>query len=95
MKLSPKSEALAYRIWAYCEPRGWNVTVKELAEELGTSRLRVTGLLGLKGWGGRIRVDHTARIGWEDMPQRYDEVDMLADTLRGREHLSDLATINA
>lgn len=62
MALSPRSEALAFRIWAYCEPLGWDVTMQDVADALGVHCNRVVRMAGLKGWSGRFR--RTQQLGW-------------------------------
>lgn len=56
MTMKPKAEALAYRIWAYCEPRGWDCLVTEVADALGDAMPAVRRVCGLKGWTPRMRV---------------------------------------
>lgn len=53
--MNPKSEALAYRIWAYASPLGWDCTVKDIADELGESWQRVMSICRHRGWIGRLR----------------------------------------
>jgi hypothetical protein len=53
--MTPRSEALAYRIWACCEPRGWGMTLADCAEELGESILRVRAVAQHKGWATRFK----------------------------------------
>ena len=55
-QLSPRSSALAYRIWAVANPRGWDLTLRELADELGESFDRVRSICMHAGWAGRLRV---------------------------------------
>lgn len=55
MKLSPRTEGLAYRIWAVANPRGWDMTEAEIAEALGVSQPAVRRACQLKGWGTRLR----------------------------------------
>lgn len=55
-RLSPRSATLAYRIWAIATPRGWDLTLRELADELGESFDRVRSICMHKGWSGRLRV---------------------------------------
>jgi hypothetical protein len=55
MTLSAKTEARAFRIWAFCQPRGWDVTAIEIAEATGLAERQVLRTIELKGWGGRIR----------------------------------------
>ena len=54
--MTPRTQALAYRIWAHCEPIGWNCTHSECAEALGESSRRVAKIAGLRGWQDRFRV---------------------------------------
>jgi len=51
----PRTEALAYRIWAYAAPREWNVTGKDIAEALGLPFGAVGMVLQAKGWHNRTR----------------------------------------
>jgi hypothetical protein len=51
-----KQMALAYRIWAYCEPRGWDCTISEIADALGVSSQRAQKRLLHSGWLGRVRL---------------------------------------
>jgi hypothetical protein len=53
--LQPKTHALAYRIWAYCEPLGWNVTIEDVAEALDVKEPRVLHVSKVKGWQTRFR----------------------------------------
>lgn len=55
MKLKPATEALAYRIWAYAKPLGWDCTVVEIAEALGASTSAVANTCHRKGWIPRLR----------------------------------------
>ena len=55
MKLSPRTEALAFRVWQVANPRGWDMTAGEIAEALGVSWQTVNRVCQLKGWLTRIR----------------------------------------
>lgn len=55
MRLSPRSEALAYRIWAYANPLGWDCTLSELSEALDAKFASVRNVVSMKGWIGRLR----------------------------------------
>lgn len=55
MSASPRTEALAYRIWAAAEPLGWNVTTAELAAALDEDVRRVRAVLVYKKWSSRVR----------------------------------------
>lgn len=59
----PKTQALAYRIWAYAQPREWNCTMQELADALGESVMRITIACRVKGWCGRVRTATTYAHG--------------------------------
>ena len=54
--MTPRLEALAYRIWAYADPLGWNVTMKEIAQEMGCTQKTASAVLMVKGWTKRLRV---------------------------------------
>lgn len=60
--LSPATQALAYRIWAHCQPIGWNCTIMEIADALGVDWHRVNWVLRQKGWNGRVRVSASRSI---------------------------------
>jgi len=68
--MTPRSEAIAYRIWAYANPRGWNCTCGEIADELRVSPHSVGTIVKLKGWIGRVR-ESEARIGCHDINTVY------------------------
>jgi hypothetical protein len=53
--MKPASEALAFRIWAICKPRGWGMTLKDCAEELDENINRVRAIIGHKGWADRFK----------------------------------------
>jgi hypothetical protein len=53
--MTPRVEAIAYRIRAICVECGWNITVGELAEELNLSYATVRNVLLAKSWHGRVR----------------------------------------
>ncbi len=57
---NPKAEALAFRIWAYAEPLGWNCSILEISEALSVSPQRVSGMCQSKNWLQRLR--HAKRV---------------------------------
>lgn len=61
--MSPKSQALAFRIWAYCDPKSWDCTIAEIAEALDVHPSRVTQVVGAKDWRLRLRSDRTDKGG--------------------------------
>ena len=64
--MTPATQALAYRIWHYCTPRGWNCTHTEVADALGEAQTLVTGAVRAKDWGNRFRTSK------RDVPPRTD-----------------------
>jgi hypothetical protein len=52
---SPRTEAMAFRIWAYATPRGWDCTATEIADYLETTPTRVGLVARSKGWANRLR----------------------------------------
>ena len=55
MTASPRTLALRYRIWAHCEPLGWDTSVREIAEALGESPQLIGATIRDKGWHTRLR----------------------------------------
>ena len=53
--MTPRSEAIAFQIWAYATPLGWDCTVNEIADELGISYQMAAKICHVKGWHNRIR----------------------------------------
>ena len=53
--MTPATEALAFRIWHYCTPRGWNCTHTEVADALGEAQTLVSGAVRAKVRGNRFR----------------------------------------
>lgn len=56
MKFNPKSEALAFLIWAHARRIGWDCTIADLADALDENINRVRAVVVLKKWTGRLRV---------------------------------------
>jgi len=56
MTLSPRSEALALRIYNHCVPLEWDCTHADVADALGVSVGRVRSVCKVKGWNQRLRV---------------------------------------
>jgi hypothetical protein len=54
--MNVKTEALAYRIWGYATPLGWNCTSAEVADSLGETPARIRRVSQLKKWTSRFRV---------------------------------------
>lgn len=54
--MNPRTEAIAFRIWQYATPKGWDVTLREIADEIGLAIGVVRAIAARKGWSGRMRV---------------------------------------
>lgn len=65
--LDPKRETLAFRIWQYCKPIGWNATAIEIGNAIGASYQSVSGVLVAKGWANRVRTTRTDKFGSNPM----------------------------
>lgn len=90
MKSRPKTEALAYRIWAYAEPRGWDVTSAEIATALSEPGRRLTpqkvaNLCRVRGWSRRMRVVYCDISGAADLS---DSRDLMAEARHHARRLS-------
>jgi hypothetical protein len=83
--LSPRSEALAYRIWAFASPRGWDCTSADIAEALGSTPHTVGAVCAFKGWSHRLRGTFENHV---DYGGRTDILNALGDVSgRGRLNL--------
>ena len=56
MTLSPRSEALALRIYNHCVPLEWDCTHADVADALGVGVRLVVAVCRDKGWNQRLRV---------------------------------------
>jgi hypothetical protein len=65
--MSPKAMALAYRIWAYASPLGWDVTVTEVADAIGSTPNAVGRVGYIKGWSARFRKTGSEGFGKHGM----------------------------
>lgn len=71
MTFNVKRKALAYQIYNFCEPRAWDVTATEIAEEFDVTYQMVTGVLRAEGWQNRIRASQrefakSAGVGFDE-----------------------------
>ena len=54
-KFDPATEALAFRIWQYCQRHEWNVSPTQVAEALDEPVARVRGICAQRRWSTRMR----------------------------------------
>lgn len=71
-RLSPKGEALAFRIWAHATPLSWDLTARDIADALDVKVRSVSGVCAAKGWTTRLRASTVVR-GSEGMINYVDE----------------------
>ena len=64
--MNPRTEALAFRIWQYCEPKGWDCDLVEIAEALDEPVGRVRGCCIAKQWMTKVRKRTHSRFGIAD-----------------------------
>ena len=87
--ISPRTHALRFRIWQHCEPRGWDVTVREIADALDESVGTISNTLKLAGWLNRVRVSRLDSGHVSMMRHRAGQL-TAADVVSGRiEALAD------
>lgn len=61
--MTPRSEALAYRIWAYAEPKGWDVSILELSIALDEHHGHIGRVCSAKDWTHRFRASEGSGAG--------------------------------
>ena len=66
----PRTHALAFRIWAYADPLGWNCTIREVAEQLGVSFGSVKNTAASKSWLERFRANNETAASAERFSAR-------------------------
>ena len=54
-RLSPKSEAIAYRAYIWARDRDWNCTIAECAEAIGVETQSLRNIMVRKAWSDRFR----------------------------------------
>jgi len=74
--MTPRGHAIAFRIWQYCQPRGWDCTLADVADALDEPFATVRAVIKLKNWGGRLRMTktHYHGSGGNDYALRVDVV---------------------
>jgi hypothetical protein len=67
--MNVKTEALAFRIWAFAKPKAWDCTVHEISEVVGETPQRIAAICRTKGWNTRLRSSGPFYL---DTPHNYD-----------------------
>lgn len=57
--MTPRAMAISLRIWAHCDPIGWDCTMAECADALGLKPGTVRNVATAKGWNTRFRGSST------------------------------------
>lgn len=65
-RLSPKSEAIAYRAYIWARDREWDCTIAECAEAIGVATMQLRNIMVFKGWNNRFRSATTGRIDFNE-----------------------------
>lgn len=60
--MSPHQEAIAFRIWQFAEPLGWDCTRAEIASALGLTLGTIHIICAKKGWSGRLRHTSASKV---------------------------------
>lgn len=55
LRPTPAVMVLRFRIWAVAAPKGWDMTIAEVAEALGENPRRIAGIVRYAGWLPRFR----------------------------------------
>jgi hypothetical protein len=50
-----KLETIAFLMWRYCEPRGWDCTARDVGGAIGVSYQTIGHVAKVKGWTTRLR----------------------------------------
>lgn len=74
--MNVKLEVLAFRIYQYAHPKGWDCLMSDVADALNVSLSSVRYVSTVKGWNSRFRVaraDTTAHFGSFNFKNAHDE----------------------
>jgi hypothetical protein len=81
LKISARSQTIAYRIWCVAKPLEWDISISELAEALDLNHNSIRSVLQLKGWLNRLRPS-----------ERRDNNDMLIGDIKSQTALPGAAS---
>ena len=86
MTASPRTLALRYRIWAHCEPLGWDTSVREIAEALDEPTISIAKVVSHAGWQTRLRAPASAINGeiWYRRATNANPSRVIGDVVSGR-----------
>lgn len=66
--MNNRQQGIAFLIWRYADPRGWNVTYGEVAEHLQLSHQEIATISRVKGWANRFRTTKPDHAGTMRFP---------------------------
>lgn len=81
-----RTEALAYRIWGFANPKQWDCTIHDIAEALRETPQRVSAVCSRKLWSSRLR---SASPFYLDTKASLEEGWSSEDHLIGEEEVVD------
>ncbi len=84
--MSAQTEALAYKIWAFANPKDWDCTIHEIADVIGESPQRTAGICRVKGWTERLR---SSGPGFRDIKPDMNETWSVLESLILEEEIVD------
>ncbi|ETX26551.1 hypothetical protein [Roseivivax isoporae] len=62
--MNPRNETIAFRLWAYCHPIGWDCTLREAADALDIPIAKARAVVRSKGWANRFRASQQDGQVW-------------------------------
>jgi hypothetical protein len=71
--MTPRRQAITFRIWSHAESVGWDITVRDLANAIGENLYTVRNIVVQKGWRDRLRA--TAKDDTGSMHFEFDEME--------------------
>jgi hypothetical protein len=84
--MNVKTEALAFRIWAFAHPKDWDCTIHEIADVIRESPQRIAAICRVKNWTERLRSSGPA---FRDTKYDTNETWNSTDPLIGEEAIVD------
>lgn len=89
--MSPRTQALAFRIWAECQSHGWERTAGDIADHLNETPARIARVARAKGWTSLLRGSGTPAKEGEPHMLRIDSELNILDSGRDYDLLPEVA----
>jgi hypothetical protein len=71
--MNVKTEAVAFRIWAFANPKAWDCSIYEISDAINEAPQRIAAVCRSKNWNSRLRASGPFYL---DTKSDFDPMDM-------------------